>query len=107
MSCQAGTWKAMRVNHRKYSMSLSEYRRCLKKGSPSAGSAFLSARSRDPGERPGRPVLNGDSPDALREAIKRACAEGEKVGERTRDASPADTGGAPIWLRSGCGALSN
>jgi hypothetical protein len=42
------------------------------------------------------PVLNEDSPDALREAIKRACAELlEKIGERTRDASPAATGEPP------------
>jgi hypothetical protein len=39
------------------------------------------------------PVLNADSPGALREAIKRAYAElVEKIGERTRDASPAAAG---------------
>jgi hypothetical protein len=39
------------------------------------------------------PVLNEDSPGALREAIKRAHAELlEKIGELTRDASPAATG---------------
>jgi hypothetical protein len=39
------------------------------------------------------PVLHEDSPDALREAIKRAYAELlEKIGERTRDASPAAVG---------------
>jgi hypothetical protein len=39
------------------------------------------------------PVLNEASPDALREAIKRAYAELlEKIGERTRDASPAAAG---------------
>jgi hypothetical protein len=52
--------------------------------------------------RPGRvtwtaqlgPVLNTDSPDALREAIKRAYVEVlEKISERTRGASPAATGG--------------
>jgi hypothetical protein len=42
------------------------------------------------------PVLNTDSPDALREGIKRAYAEMlEKIGERTRDASPAATGEPP------------
>jgi hypothetical protein len=41
------------------------------------------------------PVLNADSPDALREAIKRAYVEMlEKIGERTRGAPPAATGGA-------------
>jgi len=40
------------------------------------------------------PVLSTDSPDALREAIKRAYVEVvEKVGERTRGSSPAATGG--------------
>jgi hypothetical protein len=39
------------------------------------------------------PVLNADSPDALREAIKRAYVEVlEKISERTRDAAPAATG---------------
>jgi len=39
------------------------------------------------------PVLNGDSPDALRDAIKRAYVEVlEKIGERMRDASPAAAG---------------
>jgi len=39
------------------------------------------------------PVLNTDSPDALREAIKRAYVEVlEKIGERTRGTSPAATG---------------
>jgi hypothetical protein len=38
-------------------------------------------------------VLNADSPDAFREAIKRAYAELlEKLGERTQGASPAVTG---------------
>jgi hypothetical protein len=42
------------------------------------------------------PVLNTGSPDALREGIKRAYAEMlEKIGERTRDASPAATGEPP------------
>jgi hypothetical protein len=39
------------------------------------------------------PMLNADSPDVLREAIKRACVELlEKIGERTRGASPAAVG---------------
>ena len=39
------------------------------------------------------PMLNVDSPDVLREAIKRAYAElMEKIGERTRGASPAAVG---------------
>ncbi len=39
------------------------------------------------------PVLNADSPDALRDAIKRAYVEVlEKVSERMRGASPAATG---------------
>ena len=39
------------------------------------------------------PVLNEDSPDALREAIKRGYAEVlEKIGEWTRGASPAAIG---------------
>jgi hypothetical protein len=39
------------------------------------------------------PMLNEDSPDTLRESIKRAYVEVvEKIGERTRDASPAATG---------------
>ena len=39
------------------------------------------------------PVLNADSPDILREAIKRAYVELlEKIGERTRSASPAAVG---------------
>jgi hypothetical protein len=38
------------------------------------------------------PVLNTDSADALREAIKRAYVEVlEKISERTRSASPAAT----------------
>jgi hypothetical protein len=38
-------------------------------------------------------MLNEDSPDALRESIKRAYAEAvEKIGERTRGGSPAATG---------------
>jgi hypothetical protein len=38
-------------------------------------------------------MLNEDSPDALRESIKRAYAEAvEKIGERTRNASPAAAG---------------
>jgi hypothetical protein len=38
-------------------------------------------------------VLNEDSPDALRGAIKRAYVELlEKIGERTRGASPVATG---------------
>jgi hypothetical protein len=44
------------------------------------------------------PPLNEDSPDALREALKRACAELlEKIGERTRRASPAVTGSRRRW----------
>jgi hypothetical protein len=39
------------------------------------------------------PVLNADGPDVLREAIKRAYVELlEKIGERTRGASPAAVG---------------
>jgi hypothetical protein len=39
------------------------------------------------------PVLNTDSPDALRDAIKHAYVEVlEKISERTRGASPATTG---------------
>ena len=39
------------------------------------------------------PVLNEDSPDALRESIKRAYAEMvEKIGERTRGALLGRTG---------------
>ena len=39
------------------------------------------------------PVLNADNPDALREAIKNVYVEMlEKIGERTRGASPAATG---------------
>jgi hypothetical protein len=39
------------------------------------------------------PMLNEDSPDALRESIKRAYVEMvEKFGEGTRGASPAATG---------------
>jgi hypothetical protein len=39
------------------------------------------------------PVLNADSPDARREAVKRAYAELlEKIGEQTRGAPPAATG---------------
>jgi hypothetical protein len=39
------------------------------------------------------PVLNTDSPDALRDAIKRAYIEVlEKISERPRGASPAATG---------------
>jgi hypothetical protein len=39
------------------------------------------------------PVLNADSPDALRDAIKRAFVEVvEKLSERTRGAAPAATG---------------
>jgi len=39
------------------------------------------------------PVLNTDSPDALRDAINRAYVEAlEKISKRTRDASPAATG---------------
>jgi hypothetical protein len=41
-------------------------------------------------------VLNADSPDALREAIKHACAELlEKIGEQTRGAPPAAAVGEP------------
>jgi hypothetical protein len=40
------------------------------------------------------PVQSTDSPDALRDAIKRAYVEVvEKVRERTRGSSPAATGG--------------
>ena len=51
---------------------------------------FLPARSCDP-DRPARPVLNTDSPDALRDAIKRAYTKSvmEKISQRTRGASPA------------------
>jgi hypothetical protein len=39
------------------------------------------------------PVLNADSPDALRESIKRAYVEMlEKIGGRTRGAPPAAAG---------------
>jgi hypothetical protein len=39
------------------------------------------------------PMLNADSPNVLREAIKRAYVELlEKIGERTRGASPAAVG---------------
>jgi hypothetical protein len=39
------------------------------------------------------PVLNTDSPDALRDAIKRAYVEVlEKISERTRGVSPAASG---------------
>jgi len=39
------------------------------------------------------PVLNADSPDALRDVIKRAYAEVlEKISERTRGTAPAATG---------------
>ena len=39
------------------------------------------------------PVLNTDSPDALREAIKRAYVEvAEKLSERTRSVASAATG---------------
>ena len=39
------------------------------------------------------PVLSTDSPDALRDAIKRAYTEVlEKISERARSASPAATG---------------
>ena len=39
------------------------------------------------------PVLSTDSPDDLRDAIKRAYTEVlEKISERTRSASPAATG---------------
>jgi hypothetical protein len=42
------------------------------------------------------PVLNTDSPDALRDAIKRAYVEVlDKVSERSRGASPAATGIPP------------
>jgi hypothetical protein len=42
------------------------------------------------------PVLNADSPDALRDAIKRAYVEVlERISERTRGASPATTGEPP------------
>jgi hypothetical protein len=42
------------------------------------------------------PMLNEDSPDALRESIKRAyAAMVEKIGERTRDASPTTAGEPP------------
>jgi hypothetical protein len=42
------------------------------------------------------PVLNADSPDALRDAIKRAFVEVlEKISERTRDAAPAATAEPP------------
>ena len=47
------------------------------------------------------PVLNADSPDILREAIKRAYAELlEKVSEQARDATPAATG-EPSALAAG------
>lgn len=39
------------------------------------------------------PMLNADSPDVLREAIKRAYVELlEKIGERTEGAAPATVG---------------
>lgn len=39
------------------------------------------------------PMLNADSPDILREAIKRAYVELlEKIGEQARDTTPAATG---------------
>jgi hypothetical protein len=42
------------------------------------------------------PTLNADSPDTLREGIKRAYAELlEKIGEQARDATPAATGEPP------------
>lgn len=42
------------------------------------------------------PVLNADSPDALREAVKRAYVEVlEKISERKRGASPAVAGEPP------------
>ena len=42
------------------------------------------------------PMLNEDSPDALRESIKRAYVEVlEKIGERIWGSSPAATGEAP------------
>ena len=48
------------------------------------------------------PVLNADSPDALREVIKRAYAEVlEKVGERTRLASPGTTDEPPELAAAG------
>jgi hypothetical protein len=41
------------------------------------------------------PMLNENSPDALRESVKRAYAEMVgKIGGRTRDTSPAATGEA-------------
>jgi hypothetical protein len=50
------------------------------------------------------PVLSTDSPDALREAIKRAYVEVvEKVRERTRGSSSAATGG-PSELAADAGA---
>ena len=48
------------------------------------------------------PVLNADSPDALRDAIKRACAEVlEKISERTRGAALAATGELPELAAEG------
>jgi hypothetical protein len=39
------------------------------------------------------PAMSADSPEALRDAIKRACTEVlERISERTRGASPAATG---------------
>ena len=50
------------------------------------------------------PMLNEDSPDALRESIKRAYAELlEKLGERTRGASPLATGEASALAASETG----
>ena len=48
------------------------------------------------------PVLNADSPDALRDAIKRAYVEVlAKVNERARGASPAATAEPPASAAGG------
>src|SRR5215471_5708119 len=48
------------------------------------------------------PVLNADSPDALRDAIKRAYVEVlEKIRERTRGTSPAEAGEPPELAANG------
>ena len=55
------------------------------------------------------PMLSEDSPDALRESIKQACAEMmEKVCGRTRDASPATTEEPPTLAaaETGCASVS-
>jgi hypothetical protein len=74
-------------------MSLTEYRRCLKKSSPSARSGYAYSPGRVTWSAQVGPVLDADSPDALREAIKRAYVELlEKIGEQTRGASRAAVG---------------